>query len=271
MKILTINLKAHDSIATLKERILPIIDMVRRRSIDVILIQEAPGGIVSLFQGNCFNSVKHIANQLGYDYADCRMTGWPLLYTVRLGIIAGDRIDELSVRKILNRPMIDFNNFKFDEKHLFPWTRKILGAKIGQTAFFCTHLGYELGNPGFTTQAKNVASYIRNAVRAWGTFESVIGGDFNFDGYSKTLNPFYATMISGGYVDAQFGEPDIKTFGVEGNPYGSGLINRPYRIDYIMTRNMRVLHAETVFNQPGTFVSDHCGVYVEVEKSEASR
>ena len=71
-------------------------------------------------------------------------------------------------------------------------------------------------------------------------------------------------MCKEGFKEVQEGIEGIQTYGVSGNPYGEA-VDHPYKIDYIFLKNIKVLYTSTILNTYGSFVSDHCGIYAEID------
>jgi len=144
------------------------------------------------------------------------------------------------------------------------YSRKILRARVEDQTntidFYCVHFNWK--EEGFVEEFLNLVKWIEEV----GNREFVIAGDFNIPYGSEEYEMVFKTKVFGkGLIDswiaANPNRPAQPTFG------GDVISNDSARIDYIVVpEGWEVYSAEIVFDEMR--VSDHMGVFCEVEKNK---
>jgi endonuclease/exonuclease/phosphatase family metal-dependent hydrolase len=160
LKVLTINLCANWN-ASRKDRVDKLIEFIKAEKIDVILAQEGIRGIGQ------FNTIKYIAEELGYSYCQSPSFGVPGFIEYTIGVIAASPISESKVVgcQVSGGDPID--------KVPFPGSGRGLLVNTGSLWFMVSHLTVPVERSQKEKQVQCLMKSIPAGSVVW-------GGDFNF-------------------------------------------------------------------------------------------
>jgi endonuclease/exonuclease/phosphatase family metal-dependent hydrolase len=249
LKIVSLNVMQHSPYQSLRSRIKYLSNWIIDNNIDIVLIQEGSIGI-----GSCFTT------PIAYDsfsYLYKNLSG----YTVRCfpNIEKFPFLMQFTCCVASKFKMIAKYNIKDCKSNIesrnFPVV--VLDTPDGIILTCSLHLSCNEISGQFN-QFKKLMDSINNLQKIHNPKLTIIGGDFNYD-FVKSNG-----YIS--YIDENFLSNTLWgdcSFNYKGNPHKEG---DGSRIDYIFTSKAKILDAKIIFNgKDGKFISDHCGVYTEIE------
>ena len=161
IKVLSINLCA-SYMTSRQSRADKIISFCKAEKVDIILAQEGTTGLLQ------FNTIKYIAEQLGYSYAQVPAFGVPLFYGFNVGVI--------SAYPISNSRAVgcQINGGDPIDKVPFPGSARGLLVSSGDINIMSSHLTIPVEQAEKEKQVKCLMDSLPSGVTIW-------GGDFNFN------------------------------------------------------------------------------------------
>jgi maltose 6'-phosphate phosphatase len=248
--------------------------------IDVILLQEVVGGILSQTSNSGLDLKKKLARMgLNYDYSFRLANGIPGILFIGNAILSKNKL-LFTLEKIL--PFVDELEFQGIK---IPLKRKVIMCRINMPGFgamnvYNVHLCSTCNSSDRLKQASVMMKFMNDVeTLIWGINPIVLGGDFNStyndDVYklitvSNNMLDTYAASNGNcgtccifandlGCTIGAFGNPVLDPF----DPYPA-----PGRIDYIFSEYFNAAYSsQVVFNSTPFWVSDHSGVLTEINQS----
>ncbi|MDD5322367.1 MAG: endonuclease/exonuclease/phosphatase family protein [Methylococcales bacterium] len=267
--------------------------------VDVILLQEMPGGILVNTNNSAKDFQKKLANNYGLDYnlSVAYSNGVPRLLTVFNATLSRCEIDASLWTLLPSATEVEFK-----ERYKIPLTRSVLMTRLsvpgfGEINVYNTHLCSNCNLSERQEQAQTLMGFLRNVEKL--SFDNnpiVLGGDFNTnlagaDPEEVALNmlitedtefPFVDSYAEGNNVgnpaiscirltDGSILFPEGCTIDVSGIRDPLGGEPKPARIDYIFTHGFgEIVQSRVVFTPFTTIesekvsVSDHSAVFTSI-------
>jgi maltose 6'-phosphate phosphatase len=249
--------------------------------IDVILLQEAAGGILEDTSNSSVDlRTLLLERSLNYNLRYVMANGISRLLSVGNSILTRCSIKSASSITLPVESEEIFGDLQI------PLRRKALVVRIdvpgfGKINVYDIHLCASCSGSERLQQAQVLMRFITALERMLrGDNPLILGGDFNTDLNVPDNVPVYNLVIGAGFVDTYATEgctvcctppSDLSgcTFALPGNPYAVDPFTNepeaPARIDYIFTKGFGpVLESQVVFKGDSLWVSDHSGVLSRV-------
>jgi endonuclease/exonuclease/phosphatase family metal-dependent hydrolase len=273
VKILTLNVMQKASVPR-TTRFQKIVDFLTGEPVHLLALQELSGGILD--EEATRDSGADLAGMLSkvglpYGYYSESAWGYPGFMVFKVGVMCR--------AKMLFTASGSTGTPK--EGVWSPGRKNVVmgGVDIpgfGRINLYSVHV-YTPAKEGKEAQIDNLLGWVDKMDTAHPAAASIVAGDLNFsaDSHPRVYQRLVNNKFSG-FIDS-FGalhcsaDPRVctktgPTFGVLGNPYNRR--SKPARIDFILVRGekVQIRQSRVVFNAPGEFVSDHCGVLTEITR-----
>jgi maltose 6'-phosphate phosphatase len=243
--------------------------------VDIILLQEIVGGILSGTQNSSKDLKKMLAERgLFYNLRYCPVNNQIGVLAEGIAMLSRCRFLFTAVRTLPT--VYETPNEGFD----IPLKRRAMMGRIhipgvGKINIFNTHLCAFCKSTDRVSQSEALVKFVSDVKRLifWNNSPIIIGGDFNMDVATSEGRKVYDTIMDSGFEDtyatanscvsccsAEEGYEGC-TYSVPENPYGDEI---PARIDYIFAKDLQVLESTVVFGKPPNWVSDHSGVLSKI-------
>jgi len=283
INVLTLNLLYSENIER-EARFTTVVSFLAQQAIqgepvDVILLQEVVGGILSGTQ-NSSQDLKHMLAEQGlsYNLRYCPVNNQIGILSEGIAILSRCRF-LFTVAKTL--PTVwETPSEGFD----FPLKRRAVMGRIqvpgvGNLNIFNTHLCAFCDGTERLAQGKALLKFVSDVERLifWDNAPVILGGDLNMDLETSKGQQIHDSIVVAGFEDTYTAFNACETccsvqegyegctYGVSGNPYTDDL---PVRIDYVFVKHLKVLQSIVVFNDDPDWVSDHSGVLTKLAVSE---
>lgn len=273
VKILTLNVMQKASVPR-ATRFQKIVDFLTAEPAHLLALQELSGGWLD--EDSTPDSGADLAGMLSkarlpYAYHSETAWGYPGFLVFKVGVMCRDKI-LFTASGSTGTPK---------EGAPFPGRKNVImgGVDIpgfGRINLYSVHV-YTPAKEGLETQIDNLLGLVNKTDAAHPAAASILAGDLNFSveshpgAYQKLVNNNFQGFIDSFAAlhcpaDPRGCATTGPTFGVSGNPYARK--SNPRRIDYIWVRGnkVQIRRSRVVFNTPGEFVSDHCGVLTEITR-----
>ncbi len=247
LKLLTLNLHCFAE-SNMEEKQKIIAKEISTRDVDIIFLQEVAQletkenmAKVMISKDNYGLSIKKLLKRYGKDYNfyyEPIKRGFNI-YQEGVGILSKYQLSDITSKYISNSRVYD--NWK---------SRKVLYGKLeidSRSIYLATaHLGW-------TDEFEQFENQFDLAVEDFDNNHTIFAGDFNVTPESKE----YEYIKKQGWIDILAQIPEITFIGDVQN-------KMPARIDYFMSnKREKLINQEILFKEKR--VSDHFGVYIEIE------
>jgi endonuclease/exonuclease/phosphatase family metal-dependent hydrolase len=273
IKILTLNVmqKASQPRAS---RFQKIVDFLTGEQVHLLALQELSGGLID--ENSTKDSGADLAAMLAeahvpYGYYTEPAFGYPGLLVFKVGVMSRHKM--LFTASSSTGTPTEGARFQ-GRKNVVMCGLDIPG--FGRLNLYSVHI-YTPSEEGIEAQIDNLVNFAQGLDAKHPAMASIVAGDLNFPveshprAYQKLIHHNFK-----GFIDSfaalhcptdPGGCTKIgPTFGVLSNPYARRV--KPARIDFVLVRGdkVQISQSRVVFNSPGNFVSDHCGVLTEITR-----